>query len=117
MVLKPTIFILTKVEFLPVYRPNEEERNNPQLYAKNVQQKMADSLNLPITDHSYDDVVLQMEAKKLGLSAPDAVVGAKTVQKLLHMNSDTLQERLREFASLDKRKKGKVCKTIDSFLV
>lgn len=42
-----------EVEFLPVYIPNEEEKSSPELYAKNVQVKMAEALSVPATDISY----------------------------------------------------------------
>ncbi|XP_077401798.1 lysophospholipid acyltransferase LPCAT4 isoform X2 [Vanacampus margaritifer] len=39
------------VEFLPVYNPSPEERNNPNLYADNVQKLMAKALGIPATDN------------------------------------------------------------------
>ncbi|XP_061619171.1 lysophospholipid acyltransferase LPCAT4 isoform X1 [Phyllopteryx taeniolatus] len=39
------------VEFLPVYNPSLEERNNPILYADNVQMLMAKALGIPATDY------------------------------------------------------------------
>ena len=37
-----------EVEFLPVYTPNEEEKNDPYLYAENVRAVMADALEVCI---------------------------------------------------------------------
>jgi len=42
-----------EVEFLPVYIPNEEEKSKPELFAKNVQVKMAEALGVPATDVTY----------------------------------------------------------------
>lgn len=42
-----------EVEFLPVYHPNEEEKQNPELYAKNVQLIMAEALGIEATDITY----------------------------------------------------------------
>merc|ERR1719219_136336 len=42
-----------EIEFLPVYVPNEEEKNKPELYAKNVQVIMAEALGVTATDVSY----------------------------------------------------------------
>lgn len=42
-----------EVEFLPVYVPNEEEKSQPELFAKNVQVIMAEALGVPATDMSY----------------------------------------------------------------
>ena len=41
------------VEFLPIYSPNEEEKQSPELYAKNVQKIMAEALDIPAMDISY----------------------------------------------------------------
>ena len=41
------------VEFLPIYTPNDEEKNNPEVFAKNVQKLMAEALNIPAMDISY----------------------------------------------------------------
>jgi hypothetical protein len=40
-------------EFLPVYHPNEEEKDSPELYAKNVQLVMANALGIEATDITY----------------------------------------------------------------
>ena len=36
--------------FLPVYRPNEQERQDPQLMARNVRQHMATATGLQLCD-------------------------------------------------------------------
>jgi lysophosphatidylcholine acyltransferase/lyso-PAF acetyltransferase len=41
------------ITFLPVYKPSEAERGNPELYAKNVQRLMARELNIPASDDTY----------------------------------------------------------------
>ena len=42
-----------EVEFLPVYKPSEEEKADAELYAKNVQKVMADALGVLATDITY----------------------------------------------------------------
>jgi len=42
-----------EITFLPIYVPTANEKSNPELYAKNVQKIMADALNVPIKDYSY----------------------------------------------------------------
>ncbi|KAM3857338.1 lysophospholipid acyltransferase LPCAT4 [Diretmus argenteus] len=39
------------VEYLPVYTPSQEEKDDPNLYADNVQKLMAKALGVPATDH------------------------------------------------------------------
>ncbi|CUT99017.1 acetyltransferase [Echinococcus multilocularis] len=48
-------YITLEIEFLPVYIPNEVEKEDPQLYAKNVRAVMAKAANLPTTELSFDD--------------------------------------------------------------
>ncbi|VDM30294.1 unnamed protein product [Hydatigera taeniaeformis] len=48
-------YITLEIEFLPVYIPNEAEKEDPQLYAKNVRAVMAEAANLPTTELSFDD--------------------------------------------------------------
>uniref|UniRef100_A0A1I8H4U0 PlsC domain-containing protein n=2 Tax=Macrostomum lignano TaxID=282301 RepID=A0A1I8H4U0_9PLAT len=55
------------VEFLPVYHPSAEERANPQLYANNVRDLLARHAGLPVSDHSYTDVLLFKAARRRGL--------------------------------------------------
>lgn len=56
------------VEYLPVYTPSEEEKNNPGLYADNVQKLMAKALGVPATDYVQEG---RIPVSKLGgLSLP-----------------------------------------------
>lgn len=56
------------VEYLPVYKPSEEEKNNPSLYADNVQKLMAKALGVPATDYVQEG---RIPVSKLGgLSLP-----------------------------------------------
>ncbi|KAL5965790.1 Lysophosphatidylcholine acyltransferase 2 [Taenia solium] len=48
-------YITLEIEFLPVYVPNEAEKDDPQLYAKSVRAVMAKAANLPTTELSFDD--------------------------------------------------------------
>lgn len=42
-----------EVQFLPVYKPNDEEKKKPALFAKNVQKIMAKELGVRATDVTY----------------------------------------------------------------
>ncbi|RVE60334.1 hypothetical protein OJAV_G00179880 [Oryzias javanicus] len=56
------------VEFLPVYKPSEEEKKDPNLYADNVQKLMAWALGVPATDYVMEGRV--PVSKVGGLSLP-----------------------------------------------
>lgn len=47
------------LEFLPVYDPSQAEKDNPVLYAQNVQKVMAESLDLPATDIQRAEFVIE----------------------------------------------------------
>uniref|UniRef100_A0A8C6S1Q9 Lysophosphatidylcholine acyltransferase 4 n=1 Tax=Neogobius melanostomus TaxID=47308 RepID=A0A8C6S1Q9_9GOBI len=54
--------------YLPVYNPSEEEKNDPGLYADNVQKVMAQALGIPATDYVLEG---RIPMRKLGgLSLP-----------------------------------------------
>ncbi|XP_013136431.1 PREDICTED: 1-acylglycerophosphocholine O-acyltransferase 1 [Papilio polytes] len=54
-----------EIEFLPVYYPNEEEKKDPKLYARNVRDVMARALGVPVLDYTYDDCRVAARAKQL----------------------------------------------------
>jgi lysophosphatidylcholine acyltransferase/lyso-PAF acetyltransferase len=43
------------MKYLPVYYPSEEERNDPILYANNIQALMASHLRIPVSDATIKD--------------------------------------------------------------
>ena len=55
------------VTFLDVYAPNEDEKKDPLLFAENVRILMARSLNVSVTNHSYADVQLLLQAQKMNI--------------------------------------------------
>ncbi|XP_054462039.1 lysophosphatidylcholine acyltransferase 1 [Anoplopoma fimbria] len=44
-----------EIEYLPIYTPSNEEKENPALFANNVRKLMAKALDVPLTDLSFDD--------------------------------------------------------------
>uniref|UniRef100_A0A8C7DI41 Lysophosphatidylcholine acyltransferase 4 n=1 Tax=Oncorhynchus kisutch TaxID=8019 RepID=A0A8C7DI41_ONCKI len=76
------------VEYLPVYTPSQEEKDDPNLYADNVQKLMAKTLGIPATDHVMEG---RVPTRKLGgLSLPLEPPARETLS-LLH------KDGLREF--------------------
>ncbi|XP_034412735.1 lysophospholipid acyltransferase LPCAT4 [Cyclopterus lumpus] len=68
------------VEFLPVYKPSQEEKSDPNLYADNVQKLMAKALGLPSTDYVMEG---RVPVNKLGgLSLPLESPARKTLRLL-----------------------------------
>ena len=52
------------LEFLPVYKPSEEEKQDPILFANNVQRVMAESLQIPATDFQRPEFINVNNSKK-----------------------------------------------------
>ncbi|XP_072314925.1 lysophospholipid acyltransferase LPCAT4 [Eucyclogobius newberryi] len=80
------LFTNMTVEFLPVYSPSDEEKNDPGLYADNVQKLMAKALGVPATDYILEG---RVPVSKLGgLSLPVQSPPRETLA-LLHKNGWT----------------------------
>jgi len=58
------VFHSVTVEFLPIYEPSKEEKEDALLFANNVRSKMAEKMGVPTSDHSYADMFLAQVAAK-----------------------------------------------------
>ncbi|KAJ0178082.1 hypothetical protein K1T71_005905 [Dendrolimus kikuchii] len=76
-----------EIEFLPVYYPNEDEKRDPKLYARNVRDVMAKALGVPVLDYTYDDCRLIAKAKHLGIP------GAANVREVQELRAQLGLER------------------------
>lgn len=56
-----------EIEYLPVYTPSEEERENPALFANSVRKLMAKALDVPLIDLSFDDRDISLSKGPLGI--------------------------------------------------
>ncbi|CAG5126640.1 unnamed protein product, partial [Candidula unifasciata] len=86
-----------EIEYLPVYTPNEAEQANPRLYADNVRELMASHLELPVTDHTFDDCRLMREAQKLHMSPRAGLVEMQKLHSKLGLSFSGAQELLQQF--------------------
>ncbi|GAA6070696.1 lysophospholipid acyltransferase LPCAT4 isoform X1 [Tachysurus ichikawai] len=68
------------VEFLPVYKPSQEEKENPDLFADNVQKLMAKALGVLATDYIMEG--LFPVTKLGGLSLPLECPSRETLKLL-----------------------------------
>lgn len=101
-----------EIEFLPVYKPSEAEKLDPKLYANNVRRLMADALQIPVSDYTYDDCRIISKAHQLHIPNASIIVeahklrnklglvAAKTEEELVQKKSDRFSENvnLHEFA-------------------
>ncbi|KAL7978973.1 hypothetical protein Chor_001276 [Crotalus horridus] len=80
------LFTKVEVEFLPVHVPSEAEKKDPVLFANKVRNKMASALDVPVTDHTYEDCRLMISAGNL--------------------KWDCIREQLDQFAGIASTSKG-----------
>ncbi|KAL5275615.1 LPCAT2 family protein [Megaselia abdita] len=73
-----------EMEYLPVYKPTENEIKNPKLFADNVRSVMAKALNLPVSDYSIEDCFFLQEATNMKTPfSEDIVEIERCLNKLL----------------------------------
>ncbi|XP_015729341.1 lysophosphatidylcholine acyltransferase 2 isoform X2 [Coturnix japonica] len=100
------LFTRVEVEFLPVYVPNEEERNDPILFANQVRQTMATALKVPVTDHTFEDCRLMISAGQLTLPMEAGLVEFTKISKKLNLKWNHIREQLDSFAAIASASKG-----------
>ncbi|XP_041256866.1 lysophosphatidylcholine acyltransferase 2 isoform X2 [Onychostruthus taczanowskii] len=100
------IFTRLEVEFLPVHVPTEEEKSDPILFANRVRQIMANALNVPITDHTFEDCRLMISAGQLTLPMEAGLVEFTKISKKLNLKWNHVREQLDTFAAIASASKG-----------
>lgn len=94
------IHINVEIEYLPVYKPSVQEKNDPKLYAFNVQQYLIETLDMPCTDCTYEDRLLMKQAGKLKLPKEIAFIRFFNIKKTFNINIQDATKRLKEFAEI-----------------
>ncbi|KAF6039680.1 LPCAT2 [Bugula neritina] len=89
-----------EMEFLPVYTPSEAERENAYLYADNVRSVMAEALNVPVTDHTFEDCRLMEHAAKANLKLGDGLVEFRKMQKKLGLSYEDIHSLMGKFGDI-----------------
>ncbi len=69
---------------------------------------MARNLGIPITEHSFDDVLLQIHAKKLGEPQEKSVLQLYNIRKFLDVSVEGAKECMNQFSLLDTNKTGHI---------
>lgn len=82
--LQPHTYV--EIEFLPVYNPSEDERQDPKLFARNVRRLMAKELGVPTLDYTYQDCQLVSKAKKLSSSKSSVLLEAHQLRVQLGLS-------------------------------
>ncbi|XP_012166021.1 lysophosphatidylcholine acyltransferase isoform X2 [Bombus pyrosoma] len=83
-----------EIEFLPVYKPSEAEKTDPKLYANNVRRLMAEALQIPVSDYTYDDCRIISKAHQLNIPRASIIVEAHKLRNKLGLVSAKTEEEL-----------------------
>uniref|UniRef100_F7H2J9 Lysophosphatidylcholine acyltransferase 2 n=1 Tax=Callithrix jacchus TaxID=9483 RepID=F7H2J9_CALJA len=100
------LFTKVEVEFMPVQVPNDEEKNDPVLFASRVRNLMAEALGIPVTDHTYEDCRLMISAGQLTLPMEAGLVEFTKISQKLKLDWDGVRRHLDEYASIASSSKG-----------
>uniref|UniRef100_A0AAZ3PXI1 EF-hand domain-containing protein n=1 Tax=Oncorhynchus tshawytscha TaxID=74940 RepID=A0AAZ3PXI1_ONCTS len=93
-------------QFLPVYTPSEEEKNNPALFAHNVRHLMAKALDIPITDYSFEDCQLAMAEGQLRLPVDTCLLEFAKLVRRLGLKPQNVEKVLQEFGNRARKMEG-----------
>uniref|UniRef100_A0A0P4WCU3 EF-hand domain-containing protein n=1 Tax=Scylla olivacea TaxID=85551 RepID=A0A0P4WCU3_SCYOL len=83
-----------ELEYLPVYTPSEEEKQDAKLFANNVRQVMADALGVPVADYTYDDCRLMHKAKLKNLPCETGLIEFLKLRQRFGLNLKNVEEEL-----------------------
>jgi len=80
-----------QLEYLPPYVPNQQEKDDPKLFASNVRAVMAKHLNIPVTDCNYFDYLrIEKSLERL-----------KRLQKLQRRMESNITDKTRYLEDVD----------------
>lgn len=97
-----------EITYLPVYTPNENEKNDAKLFACNVRDKMAEHLHVRSTFHTYEDCRLMLKARELKLPFESGLIEFERIKEKLNINYENCKEILEKFVLHAKRSDGKM---------
>uniref|UniRef100_A0A6I8PFH7 Lysophosphatidylcholine acyltransferase 2 n=1 Tax=Ornithorhynchus anatinus TaxID=9258 RepID=A0A6I8PFH7_ORNAN len=80
--------------------------HDPVLFANGVRNTMATILNVPVTDHTYEDCRLMISAGKLTLPMEAGLVEFTKISQKLKLNWDGVRKHLDAYAAIASSSKG-----------
>ncbi|XP_028969345.1 lysophosphatidylcholine acyltransferase 1 isoform X1 [Esox lucius] len=94
------------IEFLPIYTPSEEEKQNPALFAQNVRRQMAKALDIPVTDYSFEDCQLAMAEGQLRLPVDTCLLEFAKLVRRLGLKPQNVEKVLQEYGNRARKMEG-----------
>ncbi|GMH00564.1 hypothetical protein Nepgr_002403 [Nepenthes gracilis] len=98
-----------EVEYLPVIKPQENEKENAFHFAERTGHAIASSLNIVQTSHSYGDLMLLMKAAQMKQENPSSyMVEMAKVESAYRISALEAKEFLDKFLSMNPDNSGNV---------
>ncbi|CAF89448.1 unnamed protein product, partial [Tetraodon nigroviridis] len=95
-----------EIEYLPVYTPSEEEKENPSLFASNVRKLMAKALEVPLTDLSFEDREIILSEGELRIFDFSSLLEFNHLVCRLGLRAETSEKQLEELARRARKLQG-----------
>uniref|UniRef100_A0A4W3JVT0 Lysophosphatidylcholine acyltransferase 2 n=1 Tax=Callorhinchus milii TaxID=7868 RepID=A0A4W3JVT0_CALMI len=92
--------------FLPVHVPTQAEIKDCFMFANRVRATMATHLELPVTDHTFEDCRLMISAGELTLPMEAGLVEFTKISRKLNLKWDNIRKQLDSFAIIANKTKG-----------
>jgi len=106
------------VHYLPVYIPDEAEKEDAQLYADNVRKVMAQAMvdspvhaNVVMTEHSYEDTRLLAKAQQMYKASNPGIttdIPYSQIRSKHHLSMDQTMQLLEAFSDADDNGDGEI---------
>jgi len=103
---QPIIYL--EMEYLSIYKPNEEEKSNPVLYAQNVALEMGKKLNIPISDWGMENGRLLTKAIELDLDPSIIDFNYHQIAKQTQLHWSQMKILLKEYKNLKRNKNEEI---------
>ncbi|TWW65410.1 Lysophosphatidylcholine acyltransferase 1 [Takifugu flavidus] len=95
-----------EIEYLPVYTPSEEEKENPSLFANNVRKVMAKALEVPLTDLSFEDREIILSEGELRIFDFSSLLEFNHLVCRLGLRAETSEKQLEELVRRARKLQG-----------
>lgn len=95
-----------RITFMPIYHPDEKEREDPKLFANSVRQRMAKQLGVTSTEHTFEDCRLMRHACKLNLPMESGLIEFAKLSRKLDIDVDKAKSLLSKFSEIAKKNPG-----------
>ncbi|KAF3707694.1 Lysophosphatidylcholine acyltransferase 1 [Channa argus] len=95
-----------EIEYLPIYTPSNEEKENPALFANNVRELMAKALDIPLTNLSFEDREISLSQGPLRMYDYNSLLEFNQLLCKLGLRAGTSEKVLEEQASRARKLQG-----------